>query len=131
MHGTEPCPCGSGAELLACCGPLHARTTAAPTAEALMRSRYSAFALGDEDYLRWTWHPDHRPEELALAGDEEWLGLEVVSCRAGGPDDDRGVVEFIARCRAGGAPRTLHEVSRFVRLDGRWVYLKGRDVSMR
>lgn len=131
MAGTEPCPCGSGRSGAECCEPLHRRDATAATAADLMRSRYSAFVRGDTDYLLWSWHPDHRPEQVALDGDEEWLGLEIVNTRAGGPDDERGVVEFIARFRSGGAPRTLHEVSRFVRLDGRWVYLKGRDVSMR
>jgi SEC-C motif domain protein len=125
------CPCGSGAELAGCCGPFHARAAAAPTAEALMRSRYSAYALGDEGYLRWSWHPDHCPDELMVGGDEEWLGLRLVATRAGGVADERGVVEFVARFRSGASDHSLHEVSRFVRLDGRWVYLKGRDVSMR
>lgn len=114
-----------------------------------MRSRYSAYVVGDIAHLRRTWHPDHRPEELTRTGDETWLGLQVLRTRDGGPDDERGTVEFIARFRSGGMDRTLHEVSRFVRLDpadqpaddqpadddaedgplGRWVYLRGRDVS--
>jgi len=95
-----------------------------------MRSRYSAFVRGDEAYLLWSWHPEHRPTSVDVRGAEQWTGLEIVATRAGGMDDDKGTVEFTAHFVAGGAPRTLHEVSRFVRLDGRWVYLKGRDVSL-
>jgi SEC-C motif-containing protein len=105
-----------------------------PTAERLMRSRYSAFAVGDAGYLLSTWHPSTRPEELRLDADVEWRRLEILDAVDGGPGDDRGEVEFrafwrilpaLGRARDGGV---LHERSRFVREAGGWLYLDG-DVS--
>lgn len=91
-----------------------------------MRSRYSAYALGRVDYLLATWHPDTRPDELDL-GDPaatRWLGLEVKRHGLTGPD--HAIVEFVARYRTGGGPAVrLHEISRFVREDGRWYYVDG------
>jgi SEC-C motif-containing protein len=102
---------------------LHEGQTAA-TAEALMRSRYSAYVLGLEDYLLATWHPSTRPRTLGLAGQARtWLGLSVTQHR---PDGDRATVEFVARSRiGGGSAQRLHELSRFVREDGRWFYVDG------
>ena len=125
----DPCPCGSGAPYGDCCGPVHRRVVDPSTATELMRARYSAFARRDETFLLDSWHPEHRPASVEFPGDEQWLGLEVLAATAGGAEDDRGTVEFRAHFVVGGVPRTLHEVSRFVRLDGRWVYLKGRDVG--
>ncbi len=91
-----------------------------------MRSRYSAYVLGDRDYLLATWHPDTRPADLDL-GDTaatRWLGLDVKRHAVTGPDS--AIVEFVARYRIGGASAVrLHEVSRFVREDGRWYYVDG------
>jgi SEC-C motif-containing protein len=119
------CPCGSGKEYAACCGLLHAGAPAAD-AEALMRSRYAAYALGLADYLRATWHESTRPAELDLAGGPKWLGLAVLRHEASGPD--RAVVEFVARYKAGGRAGRLAEASRFVREGGRWFYVDG-DVA--
>ena len=120
------CPCGSGRRLEACCGLLHAGTQQAATPEALMRSRYSAFVLGDEADLRATWHASTRPEQLDLAADGavRWLGLEVRGSAMA--DEMHGTVEFVARYRVGGRGQRLHETSRFVReADGRWYYVDG------
>jgi SEC-C motif-containing protein len=119
----EPCPCGSGEAYLACCGPLHNGELQARTAEALMRSRYSAFAYGDADYLFRTWHPRTRPSEVTVDPDIIWTGLQVFDARAGGPDDDSGEVEFTARFVSAGHAGSLHERSRFERRAGRWFYL--------
>jgi len=120
------CPCQSGLPYAECCGPLHRGERAAPTAEALMRSRYSAFAVGDADYLRATWHPSTRPAELDLDPATRWVRLDVLATSAGGPFDTAGTVEFRATYRdPGEAPGSLHEVSRFVREDGRWSYVDG------
>jgi SEC-C motif-containing protein len=120
------CPCGSGASLAACCGPYHAGL-AAPTAEALMRSRYSAYVLQLEPYLLASWHASTRPESLDLsagAGATKWLGLRVL--RHENTDPDHAIVEFVARYRVGGGCAVrLHEVSRFLLEDGRWYYLDG------
>ena len=91
-----------------------------------MRSRYSAYALGLADYLLATWHPRTRPAQLDFsdAAGARWLGLTVRGHRQA--DDDHATVEFVARYRVGGAPAVrLHEISRFLREDGRWFYLDG------
>ncbi|MFC3814228.1 YchJ family protein [Lysobacter sp. GCM10012299] len=122
---SAPCPCGLGRPYADCCGPLHAGA-AATTAEALMRSRYSAYVRGDSDYLRETWHPDTRPAPLDLgdSASTRWLGLEVKRHAMTGADS--AIVEFVARYKVGGAPAVrLHELSRFVREDGRWFYVDG------
>lgn len=96
----------------------------APTAEALMRSRYSAFVLGERDYLLATWHPDTRPGSLdADPPGLRWLGLDVR--RHTVQDDTHATVEFVARSKLSGRAHRLHETSRFVREDGRWYYLDG------
>ena len=119
------CPCGRGRPYGECCGPLHAGA-AAPDAEALMRSRYSAYVLGDVAYLLASWHADTRPDALDL-GDvagTRWLGLDVK--RHTPVDADHAIVEFVARYRVGGGSAfRLHEISRFVREDGRWFYVGG------
>ena len=124
MKPGEPCPCGSGQRYAACCGPLHAGERPAASAEALMRSRYSAYVLKLADYLLATWHPSTRPSELDLAADDsKWLGLDVK--RHDVQDDDRAMVEFVARYRIAGRGHRLHELSRFVREEGRWFYVDG------
>ncbi|MEI8303125.1 MAG: YchJ family metal-binding protein [Burkholderiales bacterium] len=124
--GSVRCPCDSGLSLSACCGRWHAGALhlQAPDPSSLMRSRYSAFVLGLEDYLLATWHPQTRPAPpLGLEPGLRWLGLEV---RAHGlTDPDHGWVEFVARSRLAGRARRLHETSRFERLGGRWFYRDG------
>jgi SEC-C motif-containing protein len=98
------------------------------TAEALMRSRYSAFALRDADYLLRTWHPTTRPATIDLPATRRWTRLRVLATERGGPDDSEGVVEFRAHFRDRGEPNTVTERSRFARADGEWRYVDG-DVS--
>jgi SEC-C motif-containing protein len=115
------CPCGSGKELEACCGRYHAGE-AAPTAEALMRSRYSAFVLKLSDYLRESWHPSSCPAELDISDDTTpWRCLVILATERGVEGDSEGVVEFAALYVGG----QLHERSRFVCEEGRWFYLDG------
>ncbi|MFE5410264.1 YchJ family metal-binding protein [Microbacterium sp. NPDC056569] len=121
----DPCPCGSGDRFDGCCAPA-LRGTPAPTVERLMRSRYTAFVVGDADYLDETWHPGTRPDELTLDPDQRWTGLEIVEAEAGGEDDTRGFVEFRAAWSHGAERGVLHERSRFVRQSGRWWYVDGR-----
>jgi len=98
----------------------------AETAEALMRSRFSAFALGLDGYLLESWHPSTRPTTLELDDGTVWRKLQIVDTVSGGADDETGVVEFRASYRdADGAAGVLHERSRFERVDGRWRYLDG------
>jgi len=123
FDGSAPCPCGWGEPYATCCRPLHRQEGEAATAEALMRSRYSAFAVGDAEHLRRTWHPSTRPEGLDLEDDVRWLHLAVLDVERGGPFDDEGVVEFEAVARAGGRRHAQHERSAFVREGGRWLYV--------
>ncbi len=120
------CPCGSGAAYEACCGRYHAgpQHLLAPTPEFLMRSRYSAYALGLREYVLDTWHASMRPEHMErFDSGVKWLGLTVK--RAWTASDDEGFVEFIARNKppGGGPADRLHELSRFVRVEGRWQYV--------
>jgi SEC-C motif-containing protein len=95
----------------------------APDAERLMRSRYSAFVLGDVPYLLATWHSSTRPATLELETQAKWLGLEIKGHRVTSPDTAE--VEFVARFRVAGCAVRQHELSRFVREDGRWFYVDG------
>ena len=90
-----------------------------------MRSRYSAFALGDADYVLASWHPDTRPATIELEPDLVWRRLDVIGTSAGGPFDERGVVEFRAVWRQGAQRGALHERSRFERVGGLWRYRDG------
>ncbi|MEU4402647.1 YchJ family protein [Micromonospora orduensis] len=119
------CPCGSGQAYADCCAPVHTGAAQAPTAEALMRSRFSAFALGDAGYLLRSWHSSTRPALLDLDPAQRWTRLEIVDTERGGLLDSAGTVTFHAHYREAGRAGTLTEHSRFVREDGRWVYLDG------
>lgn len=123
---TDACPCGSGASYEACCGRWHHGESRlmAPTAEALMRSRYSAYVRQLGDYLLDTWHASTRPPAaIEFEPNLQWLGLEVRRHAMSG--EDRAEVEFVARSRLGGRATRLHECSRFVREAGRWMYVDG------
>lgn len=129
MTANDSCPCSSGKPLAECCGPILAGTPA-PTAEALMRSRYAAYARGDIDHLRDSLHPSKRKrfDEKAAArwsAECEWTGLEVLDTAGGGETDERGEVEFTARFSHQGEPQELSERAVFTREDGRWYYVQG------
>ncbi|MDX3309473.1 YchJ family protein [Streptomyces sp. NPDC054884] len=115
------CPCGLSATYEACCGRYHAGAGVAATAEALMRSRYSAFVTGEAGYLLRTWHPRTRPERLELDPGMRWTGLQILSVADGSAFHPTGTVEFRASYRGG----SLHERSRFERVDGAWAYVDG------
>lgn len=114
----DACPCGSRLPYSDCCGRLHRGVAEATTPEQLMRSRYSAFVVGDPDYLLRTWHPLTRPPEVRLDPAVEWLSLQVL-------DATGDEVEFIARYRGPGGRGFQRERSRFRRSGGRWLYLDG------
>jgi SEC-C motif-containing protein len=140
---TPSCPCGSGSPILRCCGPYIAGAALPPTAEALMRSRYTAYTMQQEDYLQATWHPSTRPAAPIIDENEkiQWLGLEIKSAlrlrqrKVDLPDNpDQDTVEFVARFKLAGSGRArrLHEISNFVREPDperkgkmRWFYLDG------
>ncbi len=120
------CPCGSGRSLDTCCGQ-YFETLAAPTAVALMRSRYSAHVLGKAQYLADTLSEKQRvdfdvAEYEAAHGEVTWTGLEIRATSDGGEADEAGTVEFVARCKDKDGPGMQHELSTFIREEGRWVY---------
>ncbi|MFE3826495.1 YchJ family protein [Streptomyces sp. NPDC059092] len=126
----SPCPCGAGAAYGACCGRFHTGSgtrppAAAPTAELLMRSRYSAFAVLDASYLLRTWDPATRPARLDLDPATRWQGLEILATTDGSAFHTTGTVTFRARFTDAGGPGELRECSRFARHDGAWVYVDG------
>lgn len=120
---TRPCPCGLPASYGDCCGALHQGRTAAATPEALMRSRYSAFAVGDTRYLLDTWHPSTRPASLDRDPATRWVRLEVLSATGGTAFHTEGTVDFRAHYLNGGTRGVLAEHSRFLRDGGAWRYL--------
>jgi len=127
----QDCHCGSGRPYADCCGPIIEGGQAAATAEALMRSRYSAYVVGAIDHLGDTLHPEHRGDwdrdaTARWASQSEWLGLEIRDVEGGGENDDEGIVEFVANFTEQGAHKVHHERSRFSRQDGRWYYVDGQ-----
>ena len=120
------CPCGSGKTLDECCGQ-YFETLAAPTALVLMRSRYTAHVLGKAQYLHDTLSTKQRvgfdvAEYEAHHGEITWTGLEIRGTSGGGEEDEAGTVEFVARCKDKDGPGMQHELSSFIREEGRWVY---------
>ena len=117
------CPCQKKSETLtysACCEPYHAGLRPAPTAEALMRSRYSAFALEKDGYILDSWQPSTRPDKITFRSGQKWQMLRVIEAKT---DGATATVEFLARASNGGARQDVHEVSRFEREEGRWLYV--------
>lgn len=123
----DACPCGLPAAYDACCGRFHSGPLhlLALDPQALMRSRYSAFVKDVRAYLLDTWHPSTRPPVIeAPEPGLIWLGLDVK--RAPLASEGEGLVEFVARSKLGGRAQRLHEVSLFVREEGRWFYLRAQ-----
>lgn len=117
------CPCGTKLAFAACCKPYLDGKADAATPEILMRSRYTAFTRGDFAYLKKTWHPDTVPD-LTAEEPSNWVGLEILRASAAA-DGETGEVEFLAKLIVGDRLETLHEVSDFEKIDGRWVYCSG------
>jgi SEC-C motif-containing protein len=127
MKDQEPCACGSGKRYAECCRAYIEGTQRPDTAEQLMRSRYTGYVLARSDYLMRTWHSSTRPADLGTAVTDgvKWLGLKILRTEHGGPEDREGLVEFVARYKIKGKAERLHEVSRFLRQDGQWLYIDG------
>ncbi|MFI7151360.1 YchJ family protein [Nonomuraea sp. NPDC050022] len=119
---SAPCPCGLPATYRECCGRLHRGLAAAPTAEALMRSRFSAFSVGDAGYLLRTWHPAARPARLDLDRGTRWTRLEILETTGGSVVSTEGTVRFRAHYTDNGEAGSMEEHSRFVRHEGAWTY---------
>ncbi len=125
QNGTRHCPCGSERAFDACCGQwLEGLELGrhAPSPEALMRSRYSAYVLGDIAYLMATWHPSSAPGDLELPP-TQWVSLQILHVDQ---SPEAGVVEFIAIYKVNGKAAKMHEVSRFSCENGRWLYIDGQ-----
>lgn len=122
---SDSCPCGSGGRLEACCLPYIEQTKRPPTAETLMRSRYSAYTRCNAAYLQTTWHSSTRPSRVRFSDDQQWLGLEIRATQAGGPLDTEGSVEFVASYQDNSGASAIHELSQFVKDDGQWSYVSG------
>jgi SEC-C motif-containing protein len=128
-NNIKVCPCGSGQVPASCCGQLF-EGNLANSAEQLMRSRYTAYVLGDEKYLLKTWHKNTRPGALNLSRQEplKWIGLKVLNHTVDSDDPNQASVEFVARYRVNGRAQKIHELSRFCKEDGHWFYIDG-DLS--
>ena len=136
LNHDDRCPCSSGEVYGACCGRFLGEfaasgTLSAPAPEQLMRSRFTAFATGDAAYLLASWHPSTRPATLDLEDDIRWYRLDILAS-SGGPFDVSGTVEFVAYYRSvPGTPAeervkgSMHELSRFEKVDGAWFYVDG------
>jgi len=131
----EPCPCGSGQSYADCCQPYIKGDKDAPTAEALMRSRYSAHVKAEIDYICRTVHESQRkncnPKEIASwCRKSDWQSLEIIETQQGGPDDQTGTVEFAARYRQKEKLVNHHEIAEFKKEDGRWTFVDGKPAKM-
>ncbi len=127
----EKCPCGSDKNYEECCQPLIQGTENAKSAEALMRSRYTAYVKSEIDYIYETTHPDKREgvnkkEVAAWSQKSTWQSLEIVGTEDGGPDDTKGVVEFVARYRTKEKPTRHHEIAEFEKHEDRWYFTDGK-----
>jgi SEC-C motif-containing protein len=125
MTENKHCPCQSGLAYSECCEAVLTGNKQAATAEALMRSRYSAYVAGDTAYVLRTWHPSTRPSTLDAHTIPAWCGLEIIRTEMGQEEDDEGLVEFKARALSPRNILELHEVSRFVKEEGQWLYVSG------
>ena len=122
---TRPCPCQRGPSYAECCEPLHNGTPAA-TAERLMRSRFSAYALGLSDYLLASWHSSTRPRTIDLDPAVRWYRLDILGRTGGSVLDANGTVQFRAFYRGPDGSGEQHELSSFVKEDGNWLYFGAR-----
>ena len=124
----ERCPCGSGIGYSECCGPIISGNVAAPTAEALMRSRYTAYVKGEIDYIIRTYVRADGADRKATedwSRKADWKGLSLLRVEKGGPEDSEGIVEFVAQYEMNGRAEEHHETAQFVKKDGAWLYDSG------
>ena len=130
MNNEAPCPCGSNKPFAACCAIIINDHSKALTAQQLMRSRYTAYTLASNEYLRESWAAETRPEELDVADPSiQWLGLDIEECEQGEAEDTTGTVRFTARFLSSGHHCKIHEQSRFIKHDNLWYYLDGKSDS--
>jgi SEC-C motif domain protein len=131
MNKTSLCLCGSGQEYDHCCGLFHSGEKKPATAAELMRTRFTAYAMHNVDYLLNTWDASSRPAEIDFSKEEvEWCRLEIVDCKKGREKDSRGIVEFKAFYLLNGEEHVMREISRFKKINGKWTYLDGQVKSI-
>ena len=125
------CLCGSDIDYSQCCELFHSKNICPETAEALMRSRFTAYANQNVVYLLETWDTGKRPETIDFSKEEAvWTGLSIVKTKKGGKKDSKGIVEFKAYYTLDGEPHVMKEISRFVKITGKWIYLDGVTQSV-
>ncbi len=132
MSTDSLCLCGSEIDRDSCCLLLHSGSKSAATAETLMRSRFTAYAMHNEQYLLDTWESSKRPESIDFSkeSDVTWTRLEIVGKKKGGEKDSKGLVEFKAYYTLLGEDYAMHEISRFVKKEGKWLYFDGAVKSV-
>lgn len=132
MNEHIDCYCGQQSNYAQCCAPFHQGTATPRTAQALMRSRYSAYVVKNDAYLLATWHKTTRPPQIDFSQDHtHWIKLDIVKTKKGGVNDSRGVVEFNAFYQQDDNDKVerLHEISRFKKVEGQWFYVDGELMS--
>ncbi len=123
-HHKRPCPCGSKNDYIQCCGQYIEANELPEYPEQLMRSRYTAYAFNNAEYLKKTWHKRTCPAQLQLDTEIKWLSLEIIDTQ-NDQNDDEGWVDFAAKFKHGVRLLSLHERSRFLRENGQWLYVDG------
>lgn len=125
------CLCGSDLTYDQCCGQLHSGKTHTTTAKTLMRSRFTAYAMRNGNYLLQTWDTASRPEAIDFSKETgEWTSLDIISSKKGTEKDSKGIVEFKAYFTQDGEAKVMNEISRFVKKQGHWFYLDGKVKSV-
>jgi len=120
------CLCGSGQEYSICCQPFHNKVKVPVTAEALMRSRFTAYAQKNDSYLLETWDSAKKPKSIDFSKEEAiWTKLSIVKLKKGSEKDSKGIVEFKAYYSLDNELYVMNEISRFIKVAGRWLYLDG------
>jgi SEC-C motif-containing protein len=132
MTATNACPCGSGKPLSSCCEPIISGKTAAPTAESLMRARYTSYATGKIDFIEKTHAPESRADfdrkaSEKWAKESTWNGLQIVATKDGGAEDKTGVVSFVAGFSTGGQNYEHREIATFRKEGATWYFVDGKS----
>jgi len=129
-NATQTCPCGSGRSFHDCCEP-YLSGEPIPDIETLLRARFSAYATANVNFIRQTWHPATRPARINLDNAEsvKWLSLDIVRIERGSVEDQDGSIEFAAHYSVNGEEGDLHEISQFIREQGKWYYMEGSTTT--
>ncbi len=126
IEQSSPCLCGSQKTYIECCGVFHDNLALPQTAEQLMRSRFTAYAMRNVEYLLSSWDKTKRPDTIDFSKDNStWTRLEIVSTKKGTEKDSKGIVEFKAYYLLEDEEYVMHEISRFKKMEGVWFYLDG------